>query len=203
MRTQEAFKQFLLTLAASEAGQSYDSLQWAGESLLGLNMPKEAGEVLGRVLEMATKDPSVLGQQGAQNKLLRTRLKLVAAAREEGRFEDAREQVEKLVLDNPRMLDPLLEKGMVIEAQAAAENSKIHWEESLRYWKDLATRLQQSPQRRVEAFEAWYHAAIAMQGLGQKADAAGMLRGIMTLTPSVGSSEMKAKYEDLLRKLGS
>jgi uncharacterized MAPEG superfamily protein len=88
------------------------------------------------------------------------------------------------------------------EARAAtgAEAGRL-WRQSLDHWNDLGTRLRQSPQRRIEAFEAFYHVAIALEGLGKKPEALATLKGVMTLTPSVGNAEMKAKYEALAKRL--
>ena len=80
-RMHEAYKTFLTTLAASTAGQSYESLQWAGEALLTLDAYEESEKVLRRVLKDFTEDPQFLQQQGGSGKLLRTRLRLVTALR--------------------------------------------------------------------------------------------------------------------------
>jgi outer membrane protein assembly factor BamD (BamD/ComL family) len=203
-RTQEAYKQFLQTLANSEAGQSYDSLQWAGESMLNLKMPAEAAAVFRRVLDTFGKDAEFQKQPDAANRLLRTRLKLAAALRGQRQFDEARKLVQTLADENPRLLDPLLEKGYLIEEEARAASGSDAarlWEQSLAYWKDLGGRLRAIPQRRAESFEAWYHVAIALRGLGRKDEAISTLKGVLTLTPSVGGPEMKAKYEELLKQL--
>jgi hypothetical protein len=38
--------------------------------------------------------------------------------------------------------------------------------------------------------------------MGRKEQAAQLLRGVMTLSPSAGSPEMKARYLDLIKKAG-
>ena len=55
----QAYKTFLTTLAGSKTGQTYESLEWAGESLLSLDAYKEAEEVLQRVLERLHPGSSV------------------------------------------------------------------------------------------------------------------------------------------------
>lgn len=206
-KTQDAYKQFLLALAGSQAGQSYDSLQWAGESLLDLRMPEEAGTVFQRLLDTVGKDPQFLQQPEASGRILRTRIKLVAALRGQGsqaKFEQARNLVQSLIEENPRQLEPLMEKGMLLEAEAraAAEgDARRLWEQSLAFWKDLAMRLRQGSQKRIESYEAWYHVAVALEALGKKPEALGALKGVMTLTPSVGNPEMKARYEAFVSRL--
>ena len=76
-RMHQAYKTFLTTLAESKSGQSYESLQWAGEGLLTLDAYADSEKVLRRVLTEFTADPQFLQQQGGRGKLLRTRLRLV------------------------------------------------------------------------------------------------------------------------------
>lgn len=202
-RTRESYKQFLNALAGSAAGQSYDSLQWAGEAMLDLGIPQDAEAVLRRVLDTYSQDAAFLRSADAPRRLLRTRLKLAAALRDQGRFAPAHEMIQAIVDENPRLLDPLMEKGYLLEARALAEDDRAAWSVSLEYWKSLALRLRQARTKPVEYYEAWYHAAFALMKLGQRAEAVAALKGVMTLSPGVGGAEMKAKYEKLLQRLGS
>lgn len=200
-RTEDAFRQFLSALAQSEAGQSYESLQWAGESMLNLNMPAEAAEVFQRVLSTVAADESFLAQKDATTRILRTRLKLAVALRDQKKFDAARDLVQTLIDENPRLLEPQIEKGYLLEARAVAENSSRAWQDSLAYWKDLALKLRQSRQSRTEGFEAWLHVARALEGLNRKSEAISTLKGIMTMTPSLGGPEMQAKYQEAMARL--
>ena len=88
-RMHQSYKTFLTTLAESKTGQSYESLQWAGEGLLTLDAYADAEKVLRRVLTEFTADPQFLQQPGGRGRLLRTRLRLVAALRGQGKFDEA------------------------------------------------------------------------------------------------------------------
>ncbi len=202
-KTKDAYRQFLQALVGSQAGQTYDSLQWAGESMLSLKMPEEAGKVFQRVLDTYSKDPQFQKLADAKARLLRTKLKLVASLRDQGEFNQARDMLQPILDENPRLIDPLMEKGYLLEAQAQAENSRARWEVSRDYWKNLALRLRGGRPLRPEYYEAWYHVGVAMFGLGDKKQAISTLKGVMTLTPSVGGPEMKAKYQALLARMGS
>lgn len=201
-RTQDAYRQFLQALAGSQAGQSFDSLQWAGESMLELGMPKEAQGVLQRVLDTYSKDSTFLQSEGAANRLLRTRLKLISAHRQAGDFDAASALLEPLLKENPSLLEPLIEKGLLLEARAKAQSTPAHWQASRDYWNKLGLRLRQARKRPNEYYEAWYHVAVALQSLGQKQEAAATLKGVITLNPSVGTPALKARYQDLLKQLG-
>lgn len=200
-KTRDSYQQFLNALAQSAAGQSYDSLQWAGEAMLDLGIPKDADAVFRRVLQTYSQDSDFQKLPDASDRLLRTRLKLVASLREQGLFPEAHELVQELVDEHPKLLDPRMEKGLILEAKARAENSRADWMASLDYWKTLGLQLRGMRQKPVEYYDAWYHAAFALFSLGNKAEATATLKGIMVLNPSLGGPEMKAKYEDLLRRI--
>lgn len=202
-RTQDAYKQFLSSLAASQAGQSFDSLLFAGNAMLSLDMPKEAEDVFNRMLATYSKDPEFLKNPKSANTLLVIKLKKAEALRKERKFDDALELIDKLITENPRQLEPMLQKGMMLEDQARVQRLSAFWNGSFNYWKGLSSQLEKLRPRRPEYFECVYHMAVALQNLDKKADAAKALRGVMTLSPSVGGPEMKAKYQALLSQLGS
>ena len=83
---QQAYKTFLTTLAESKTGQTYESLQWAGEGLLTLDAYQDAEKVLRRVLTEFTQDPQFLQQARRPRQAAADRLKLVAALRGQGKF---------------------------------------------------------------------------------------------------------------------
>ena len=73
---QQAYRSFLTALTESKAGQSYESLEWAGESLLTLDAGAEAEKVLQRVLDDSISNPEFLKQPGGKERMLRTKLSL-------------------------------------------------------------------------------------------------------------------------------
>jgi tetratricopeptide (TPR) repeat protein len=213
-RTQDAYRSFLTALTESKAGQTYESLQWAGESLLTLGAGGEAQKVLQRVLDDAVKNPDFLNQEGGKERVLRTKIKLAAALRTQGldeavrkpkeskeHYSKAEQLVEEILSQYPRYVEPLFEKGMLLESQAEA--GKGDWSAAYRHWQDLAQKLSRMRPRPLSYYDAWYHAALALHGQKEETKARQTLRGIMRLTPDVGSPEMKARYEELLARLKS
>jgi tetratricopeptide (TPR) repeat protein len=218
MRTQKSYQAFLTTLAASKSGQSYESLQWAGESLLGLEAYEDAEKVFQRVLTEFTNDPQFLQQPGGRKSMLRTRLKLAAAMRSQAlrdatpaarrsgsaaksgskSFDEVSSMVEELISQNPRMVEPLMEKGMLLEAMAQAGQG--NWSTALDFWQKLAKNLERLKPRPVLYYDAWYHVAQCQLGQKNSQRARQTLLGVMRLSPSVGSPEMKAKYQSLLTR---
>ena len=65
----------------------------------------------------------------------------------------------------------------------------------------LARKLEAVRPRRIEYYDAWYHIALALSQQQETVKARQALQGIMRLSPTVGSPEMKAKFEALLARL--
>lgn len=197
-RVQADYQKFLSALINAKTGQTYESLQWAGENMLTLGNPKEAGAVFLRILETAAKEPSFLGQS-ANERLLRTKLKQAAALRGLRDFAGAEDLIKKLRAENPRALDPMIEQGLLLEDKAAAGQAK--WSASIAFWQNLAPRLGRGRTKPPEYYDAWYHVAYAMYKDNQPAKAKQILGGVMRLSPGVGGEEMKKKYTTLLATL--
>jgi len=202
-QTQTAYKQFLTALAASESGQTLDSLSFAGESMLSLDMPKEAGEIFDRILKTYEKDPAFKVDPKKGDPLLRARLRRVETLRKTRKFTEALAAIDPLITQNPRLVEPMMEKAQLYEDWAGAERKADRWGQAFDQWKKLATLLERTRPRRVEYFEAVYHMALALKNLGRTTDAAKTLRGVMVLSPSVGRPEIKTKYDALLKQLGN
>ncbi len=203
-KTQQVYRSFLTALTESQSGQSYESLEWAGESLLALNAGAEAEKVLKRVLNESINNPTFLNQEGAKVRIMRTKLKLAAALRiqdasDRKKLDEAASMVEELLSQYPRNLGPLTEKGMLLEAQAKAGQGE--WSAACQYWQDLAQKMSRARPRPLDYFDAWYHAAQALHYQNENPKARQTLNGIMRLNPEVGGPEMKSKYEQLLKSL--
>ena len=109
----QAYKTFLTTLVESKTGQTYESLEWAGEGLLTLDAYQDAEKVFRRVLTEFTQDPKFLQQPGGPARLLRTRLKLAAALRGQKKFDEADILIDDLLKDKQtkRYIDPAVREG--------------------------------------------------------------------------------------------
>ncbi|MGA2701146.1 MAG: tetratricopeptide repeat protein [Isosphaeraceae bacterium] len=210
-KTQQDYRSFLTALSESQSGQTYESLQWAGASLLELDAGSDAEKVLRRVLNDAIGNPTFLNQPGGPERILRTKVKLAAALRSQGitdrkKLDEAASIVEELLSQNPRRIEPLVEKGMLLESQAQAVESQAQagqgeWSAACQHWQDLAQKLSRTRPRPLAYFDAWYHAAYALHQQNENTKARQTLNGIMRLNPGVGSPEMKSKYEQLLKSM--
>jgi len=199
-RTQQAYQKFLQALVASKSGQSFQSLLWAGENLLKLGATKDAGEVFARILDFYSKDADFQKLPNAADKLLRVRIRQVAALRGEKNFPEAEAKLADIIKENPRLLDPQMEKGYLLDARAEA--NEIKWALAYTYWQGLAKKLAGMNPKRDEYFESWYHAAEAVRKDGNPTLARQTVASVMRLSPTLGNPEMKAKYQELVTRIG-
>jgi tetratricopeptide (TPR) repeat protein len=196
----KVYKAFLTTLADSKTGQTYESLDFAALGLLNLDAYTEAEKVLRRALDQFTQDPQFVQRPNGRTRLLLTRLKLAWALRGQQKFDEASSLLDELMGQKPPFIEVLFERAMLTEAEADAH--KGSYATALSQWEDVAKRLERAPRPRpAHYYDAWYHVALVLSKLKDPAKARQTLQGIMRLAPSVGSPEMKAKYEGLLERL--
>jgi tetratricopeptide (TPR) repeat protein len=196
--TRKAYVQFLEELAKSTSGQTFDSLYFAGDSLLAMDRP----DGVLKIAEQALAAPELKVEPADSPRRLRAELLRARALRQGKQFDAALARVTEISKTAPRMLEPMMEQGYLLEDWARATNEKPRWNAAYVYWNRLGGALARARPRPIQYYEAQYHAALALQGLGQKAQATQVLKGVMTLSPAVGSPDWKAKYQELLGQLG-
>lgn len=199
----EAYTRFLESLAESESGQTYDSMMFAGESLLKLDEADRAFAIFDKVLAAHAEDATF--QAPDDRRLLRTRLRRAEALRKQGSFETARVALEEIAKTDGTLLDTRMERGYLLEDLARAEGDRARaaapWKSAYEHWLELSGKLKAGRPRRIEYYESLYHLAVALDGMNQSQKAVATLKGVMTLAPNVGNPEMKARYEELLGRL--
>jgi cellulose synthase operon protein C len=202
-RVTQAYQQFLDALANSKSGQTFQSLEWAGDAMVSIGKAKEAAVIFDKLLDTAAKDPKFVGGSpvDAPDRIFRVRFKKARSLRLSHDYSKAQELTEELAKAYPNELVVLLEKGQLAEDRAQADSTL--WKESLKYWTWLANRLERGSRKGPPYFESHYHVALARFKTGDKTKAIQTLRGVMTLSPAVGTPEMKAKYLALLKQMGS
>lgn len=195
-KMRESFRSFLLALADSKDGQTFDSLSWAAGGLLSLENGADAERILRKLIEDSEQDSEFMNQPGATERLLRAKVKLATSLRLQKKFDLAASVLDELTSDAKfrRYIDPLVEKGELLDARG-------NWAASGAHWADVAQKLSRAKPRPEGYFDAWYRAAVAYSQQKQAAKARQTLTAVMRLNPTVGGPAMKKKYEDLLNTL--
>ena len=199
-RTEQAYQKFLKALVASKSGQTFQSLLWAADNLLKLGSAKEANEVFTTLINSYGKDPQFLKSKGAADQITLVRLKQVAALRTLGQLSEAESELNEIIEQNKRSMEPQMEKGYLLAAKAEAKQGT--WSAAYNHWKSLALKLGNMSPKPPQYFESWYQAALALQKQGQGDLARTTIASVMKLSPTLGSPEMKAKFEQLARQPG-
>jgi len=200
-QTQAAYQKFLTALVASKAGQTYESLMWAGQNMLTLGNPKEARGVFEQVLKTYGDDPKFQKIEGSAARLMLVRLRLATALRTQGDYAGATTLVDQLGKEYPKAIEVLMEKGLLMEASASSSNSVAAWRAAFKQWQTIALMLARARPKPVEYYDAWYHAALALNREGKAKEAKQTLAGVMRLSPTLGNAEMKLKYKTLLEQI--
>ncbi len=198
-RTEQAYQKFLKALVANKTGQTFQSLRWAADNLLKLGAADEASKVYTNLVDYYAKDADFLKNPNATGLILATRIKQVAALRQTGQLNEAESSLNEIIAENKRLLEPQVEKGYILDAKATAKVGT--WADAYAYWKGLAAKLAPMTPKPADYYDAWYHAANALQKQGKPDLARQTVASVMRLSPTVGSPEMKAKYQDLLKQL--
>ncbi len=195
----QAYRTILNTVVESKTEQTFESLDWAGSSLLALDAFADAEKVFRRMLTEFTQNSQFLQQSGGKARLMMVRIKLAAALRSQNKFDEANSLIDELLAQKPPYLESLIEKGMLLEAEAEARQGT--WAAAIKYWEDLTKRMERSRPRPSAYYDAWYHVAWGLSKQKNTAKARQALMGVMRLSPNVGSPEMKAKYQGLIARL--
>ncbi len=97
-----------------------------------------AGEIYNRILTEAADNPEFAAQCG-KNGLVRVRAQLVEILRQKGQFEEGLKQVNALIEEVPKALEPLMTKGRILQAWAETDPTKFP--EAVSHWANLRGKL--------------------------------------------------------------
>ena len=149
----------LLKLAGRKQ-MSAAAMAFLGDGLGSLGKTDEASQVYQAVIEHAESDPEFAN--AGRRVMTRVRAKLVGLLRQQGKSEEALGQVDKLIKDNPTALEPMMEKGWILEN--LADQDPAYLEKAVAHWTELRTRLQavRGAKRPDEYFEVIYRVAACL-----------------------------------------
>jgi hypothetical protein len=192
----------LLDALYSRKELSVPQLIFIGDACVSLEKGDKARDVYQRVLELIDKDETAKATAGAATTRIRARL--VSLLRSENKLDDAFKQVESLIQTHPNALEPLMEKGYIL--QSLSERDPRRLEQCVAHWTDLRLRLGRLAPRPPEYYEVLYNAALCLLRQARHANsqekalqAEQMLKSTMTLSPKLSGPDMVAKYEALLK----
>ncbi len=192
------------------AGRKELSL-WAmvfiADGLNSLGMTAEASREYQEIIQRTETDPEFA--KSAKKAMTRVRAQLLGLLRKEGKFAEALEQVDQLIEDNPRALEPLMEKGRILEGWAEKEPAKLG--HAVAHWVMLRNRLQPMRKKPAEYYDVMYNVAACLiqeaehgkdkaTVLDRAKMAEQVLKAALVLSPKLNGPDTVARYKVLLNK---
>ncbi len=197
----------LLKKLAQRKQLTVPEVLYIAEQCADVGLTDESAGLYQAVIDLAQK-----GDATAQKGLPRARARMVAQLRREGKYEEALGQVEQLIKENPRALDPQMERARIL--QAWAEQDPAQFDKAVAQWHFIRNLLEPNRKKFLrEYYEAIYHAADCLRIQAEKAadrkaavakatDGAKVLTSAMVMSDKLdGDPNTLARYKALLEKL--
>ena len=189
---------------------SLPGMMFLGETLNSLGMTAEAGSEFQKIFDRAKTDKDFA--KAAEKATARIHTELFKSYRERGKFDEALAQVDLLIKEHPNALDPMMEKGRILEAWAEKDPSKF--DDAVAQWAMVRNRLQPLANRPgcpPEYFDVMYNVANCLVREAQRSKdksvtldrakkAEQVLKAALILNPTLNGPDTVAKYKVLLNQ---
>lgn len=207
----------VVTQLAQRKEQSPQTLLYIADLSTQVGSSELAGPLYDRVLELSKADPSL---DRYKTLILARRAGLL---RTQGKFEQAVADMDALISKNKRALEPLMEKGKILEEwavdlrdkQAAKQGPPMSKEKiaerfaaAAAHWADLRSKLARLRNKPPEYYEVVYRTASCLYEQYQQnrdssvaKQAEQLLSATMVLSPRLNGPEMVERYETLLKQI--
>lgn len=187
-----------LAETSQDLGQTYREL---GENEKAVEQNDKARAQFQAILDRAAADPAFA--KVATKATTRIRSQLIGLLRADGKFEEALPQVEALLKEQPNALEPLMEKGNIL--QTLAEKDPKRYEEAVQWWTRIRLKLASSPGKKpVEYYEVIYNCAVCLAAQKKpetNLQATQLLNSTLALSPDLDSPDRVEQYKALLKQL--
>jgi hypothetical protein len=181
------------------------AMVFIGDTLSAIGMTDEASREYQKIIDRGKADPAFA--KTAAGAMTRVRAQLIGLLRKQGSFEEALRQVNELIKDYPRALEPLMEKGYILEDWA--ENESARFDQSVSHWSMLRKRLQPMRPKPPEYYEVMYRVAACLVREAEKSKdkaivmdrartAEQLLKAALVLSPKLNGPDTVARYRVLL-----
>jgi tetratricopeptide (TPR) repeat protein len=186
---------------------SLGHMMFIGETLNAIDKTEQASDEFRKILKRTETDPEFAKRSQKAMTLIRT--ELLKSLRKEGKFTEALQQVEKLISEHRNALEPLMEKGRILEA--IAEKNPAKFQAAIDHWTMLRNRLQGMKKKPNEYYEVMYNCASCLvreaelsKDKTKKMDSAKkaeqVLKSPLILSPKLNGPDTVAKYKALMNK---
>ena len=197
----------ILTKLADRKQFSPWEMVFVADGLNSIGKTADAERLYRQIITRAESDPAFAN--ASHRAVTRVRAQLVGLLRKKGDFAAALAQAERLIADNPRALEPLMEKGRILQAWAAVEPQR--YGDAVAHWSALRSRLQAMPKKPAEYYDVMYNVADCLLHEAEHSDdeavaveraklAEQVLKAALVLNPKLNGPDTVARYKTLLDK---
>jgi len=188
------------------------AMLFVADTSSAVDLTEEAREQYDKFLARVKDDPE-FAKEGAKY-TTRARTQLIGLLRKQGNPQEAMKRVEELIAAFPNTLDPLVEKGLILQSWAEREPEK--YQEAIDHWTLLRNRLQgtKNPAAKGRFYEVVYHLGECLVGQATKLAASDkaaaeakakqaeqLLKATLTLSPTLGGkTTLVGEYGVLIDK---
>lgn len=153
------------------------------------------------IIDRAAADPAFA--KLAAKAMTRVRSQLIGLLRAEKNYDESLKQVEALLKEQPNALEPLIEKGNILQALAEADPKR--YDEAVKWWTNIRLKLQGAQGKKPpEYYEVVYNCAFCLAAQKQadkSTQAAQLLNATLVLSPKLDGPDRVEKYKALLKQL--
>ncbi|MBC7816926.1 MAG: hypothetical protein IAG10_08575 [Planctomycetaceae bacterium] len=183
--------------------KQYDlaGLVFLAESSQEIGLNDKARDQFKAIVDRAAADPAFA--KLAAKAMTRVRSQLIGLLRTEKKYPEALAQVDALLKEQPNALEPMIEKGNII--QALAEDDPKRYDEAVKWWTGIRNKLQNQTGKKPPAYyEVVYNTAFCLAAQKQpekNTQAAQLLNATLALAPALDGPDRVEKYKALLKQL--
>lgn len=197
----------MLVKLAERKQVSIWGMVFIADGLNTIGKTAEASRQYQKIIDRTKSDPEFA--QSAKKAMTRVRAQLIGLLRKEGKFAESLEQVDQLIKDNPRALEPLMEKGRILEGWAETEPKR--YKDAVSHWVMIRNRLQAMRKKPAEYYDVMYNVAACLVRQAELSDdkaakldsarkAEQVLKAALVLSPKLNGPDTVARYKVLLNK---
>jgi hypothetical protein len=201
----------LLGKLSTKQNHSLAGLIFMGDTAARIGETPTAEDLYKRALDQAEKEKAanpdaVAGPGSALQAIPRIRAQVVGLMLQKGQFEEGVKQINTLIEEQPRALEPKMVKGRLL--QGWAEKSPEHFAEAEAHWTELRNMLNKMQKKPPEYFECNYNVALCLakqaednKDMAKAKTARQLLHTMLSKSPKLSGPEMVARYNMLLEKV--
>lgn len=193
----------LLTNLSGREQLSPGGMFWIAKTMAAIKMTDQAEKQAQKILDRMDNDAK-FAEAGAKA-VPGIRALLIAISRQKGKYADALEQVERLIEENPKALEPKMEKGQIL--QAACEKDPEKYSKAVAHWERLRRGLERMKKKPKEYYDVTYNEAFCLYNWakkeGDKENAnkgRQLLKQLLLLDPKLNGPDTIARYRALVEK---